>query len=285
MSWYYRELAGDREFRCAECGRKKKVKYVPVSNLCRSCAAEKAAKKRSSLNTLVSIPSPSTIKKTNRDSNIDKTPFKGIPEVENTIVTKAIEKRMRKMAEDEIPLSQAEKRGEAISRWGTLFFWASGYFVARAVSNAFFPYEEFTALFWIVLMAWCFGLPWANMVIVDKIIAKPHAERLMRIHLRIIDLAEERRKRLAESIRFYSSPEWAKIRKQVIEEDGPICSECRKHIKETFDLTVDHKKPRGNYPKLALSRDNLRVLCRKCNSEKGSDDWIDELVQNGELKK
>ena len=41
------------------------------------------------------------------------------------------------------------------------------------------------------------------------------------------------------------------------------------------DVTVDHKKPRSKYPSLALKRDNLRVLCRVCNSRKGAGEWIE----------
>ena len=143
----YRELAGDRTFRCAECGRIKRVKYVPTSNLCRYCAGRKAAEKRRSVpNIPVSL-------------------------ADHLVVTKAVEKRLRKRAEADIPLSKAELTGERISRWGGLVFWASAYFIAHAIS------PEFSGLFWLVLLAWAFGGPLALFYVIDLILAKPKKER------------------------------------------------------------------------------------------------------------
>lgn len=53
------------------------------------------------------------------------------------------------------------------------------------------------------------------------------------------------------------------LAKQVFERDGYRCRECFTHI----DLTVDHIVPesRGG----ATTLDNLRTLCRVCNSRKG----------------
>jgi len=239
---YYRELAGGRVFRCSECGRRKYVKYVPTSNLCRECAAKK--KRR-----------------------VDNIP---VQLKENLIVTKMVERRFTKRAAKEIPLSKAEIIGENISRWGTLFLWVSGYFVARAVSDAIFPSEEWTPLFWFVILAWCFGLPWANMVIIDRILAKPKKERAYKISARIVELAEERKRKIEEAEQFYSSPEWDMLRKQVIKQKGKVCAECGRRITQNSDITVDHIKPRSRYPDLALKIENLRVLCRSCNSAKGN---------------
>ena len=162
---YYSELAGDRVFRCSKCGRRKRVKYVPKSNLCRDCAAKNRRK-------------------------VENTAFQL---EKNLVITRMVERRFKKRAEKEIPPSKAETIGEHISRWGTLFFWVSGYFVARAISDAIFPFEEWTPLFWYVMLAWCFGLPWANMVIIDRILAKPKKERAERIKLKIVELAEDRK--------------------------------------------------------------------------------------------
>jgi 5-methylcytosine-specific restriction endonuclease McrA len=35
-------------------------------------------------------------------------------------------------------------------------------------------------------------------------------------------------------------------------------------------LEVDHVKPRSKYPELALDLDNTQILCRACNSKKGT---------------
>lgn len=88
---------------------------------------------------------------------------------------------------------------------------------------------------------------------------------------RTITLAKERKKRLDETRQFYSSTEWQQVRKQVIQRDGNVCYECGKIIQ--YDITVDHILPRSKYPDLALDVNNLRVLCRRCNSKKGTNDW------------
>jgi len=173
----YRELAGDRKFRCAECGRVKRVKYVPISNLCRRCAARKAAEKRRSVPNI-----PITL-------------------ADNLVVTKAVERRLKKKAEGDMPPTRAEKLGDQISKWSILVFWASAYFVAHAI----FP--ESSGLFWWVLLGWAFGGPLALMHAIDLLLAKPRKERAEQITVRVIDLAETRKRVIEEALRFYSSPE------------------------------------------------------------------------------
>lgn len=179
-------------------------------------------------------------------------------------MTEAVERRLRKKAESDIPPTRADKLGDQISKWSILVFWASAYFIAHAI----FP--EFSGFFWWVLLGWAFGGPLVLMHAIDLLLAKPRKERAGQITARVIELAEARRKVIEEALRFYSSLEWAVIRRQVIEEEGRICAECGKRIKNDFDITVDHKLPRSKYPALALDRENLRVLCRTCNSKKGS---------------
>jgi len=241
----YRELAGERKFRCTDCGRVKRVKYVPVSDLCRRCAARKVAEAKRSV---PSIP---------------------MALAENLVVTKAVEKRLRKKAQSDIPPTRAEKLGDLISEWCILVFWASAYFVSHAI----FP--VYSGLFWWVLLVWAAGGPLAVMYAVDLLLAKPRKERTERIAVRLTELAEARKRVMEEAVRFYSSPEWIVIRKQVIEEEGRVCAECGKRIKNDIDITVDHKRPRSKYPDIALDRENLRVLCRTCNSKKGArlPDW------------
>lgn len=113
---------------------------------------------------------------------------------------------------------------------------------------------------------WLFLLP---AFIVSIVVGTFHEKR---VTLRKLQLAEERKIRLDEMRRFYTSPEWLIIRKQVIREEGSTCSRCKKHIPNKEDVTVDHKLPRSKYPDLALDRKNLCVLCRSCNSKKGDSD-------------
>ena len=153
-----------------------------------------------------------------------------------------------------------------------MFFWITAY----PIANAFYPTSaEFTGMFWLVFFAWALGGGILLMYLGDAIAANPKRERSDNIRARIVELAEERKDRIDEARQFYSSPEWLKIRKQVIEEEGRICARCGNEIKNDEDVTVDHKKPRSKYPSLALKRDNLRVLCRVCNSRKGAGEWIE----------
>jgi len=74
-----------------------------------------------------------------------------------------------------------------------------------------------------------------------------------------------------EISRFYSSSEWAKIRYQVLKEQGRECVVCG----ATKNLTVDHIKPLRKYPELAKDITNLQVMCRLCNRGKGAWDQTD----------
>lgn len=65
---------------------------------------------------------------------------------------------------------------------------------------------------------------------------------------------------------FRSSSRWIKLTAAVKERDGAVCVFCG----ATEDITVDHIKSAKNYPDLIWDMDNLRVLCRPCNSRKGT---------------
>lgn len=68
---------------------------------------------------------------------------------------------------------------------------------------------------------------------------------------------------------------WNEIRKRILERDGEVCGHCG----ATEDLAVDHKLPRSRGG--ADDDENLWVLCRSCNSSKGTktvEEWKPELV-------
>ncbi len=69
---------------------------------------------------------------------------------------------------------------------------------------------------------------------------------------------------------FYGTQEWRRLRDMVISRDGRVCANCKRRIRDDADLTIDHIKPRSQFPELALDPDNLQVLCRGCNSSKGA---------------
>ena len=100
-------------------------------------------------------------------------------------------------------------------------------------------------------------------------------ERMMTVNAHVEELARERKRRIEEAKLFYSSPEWRLIREKVIKQQGSVCQECGQPIKNVFDITVDHIKPRSLFSQEALMLNNLRVLCRSCNSKKG-DNIINE---------
>jgi 5-methylcytosine-specific restriction protein A len=233
----YRELAGDKIFRCKRCGTRKRVKYVPVSDLCRRCALEEVRL---------------------RYHNIP------IELADNLIVTEEVAKRIRKRAHREIPLSKSERIGDALFYWSIPVIFSAAYFVANAIS------EKAVFLYWVPPA--CFA--WLILTrVIDRLMVKPRKERFAIIERKVIEIAEIRKKTIEEALRFYSSPEWIAVRKRVIQEEGRICAECGKIIENDADVTVDHKSPRSKYREKELDRENLRVLCRRCNSSKGAKEF------------
>lgn len=106
------------------------------------------------------------------------------------------------------------------------------------------------------------------LVILSFIIFQSAWER--RVKVKIKELAEVRKQDLDKQQRFYNSPEWKNVRAEVLRENTNICQSCGRKIELANDLTVDHIKPRSKFPKLALDKSNLQVLCRRCNSAKGA---------------
>jgi 5-methylcytosine-specific restriction endonuclease McrA len=70
---------------------------------------------------------------------------------------------------------------------------------------------------------------------------------------------------------FYRSWEWKQVRFQVLKYYGAVCMLCH----SPYDIVVDHIKSRREHPELALSFDNLQVLCDSCNRGKGRYDESD----------
>ena len=168
---------------------------------------------------------------------------------DNVVVTKEVERRLTQKADVSTPLSMLEKILIVIS---IVIF--NGVILISILARPFSA--------WVFI----FLIPVVIFTIIFTII------RLKRVKSRTNQLALERKERLDETRQFYSSPEWNLIRKQIIKESGRVCSECKKYIRNNKDVTVDHIRPRSKYPELALDKQNLRVLCRSCNSRKGDRD-------------
>ncbi len=76
----------------------------------------------------------------------------------------------------------------------------------------------------------------------------------------------------SKQLDFYSTQTWRKLRHKVLERDDNRCACCGASPKHdpNIVLHVDHIKPRSTYPELALSIDNLQVLCAACNLGKSN---------------
>lgn len=61
------------------------------------------------------------------------------------------------------------------------------------------------------------------------------------------------------------SRQWRALRKTILARDGYVCTYCGQDAD-----TVDHVLPIKDHPDLAMSPDNLRSACKRCNSMKGS---------------
>lgn len=71
---------------------------------------------------------------------------------------------------------------------------------------------------------------------------------------------------------FYNSREWLALRYRVLKKYGRRCMCCHR---TDVELHVDHIKPISKFPMLALSEENLQVLCRQCNLGKSNKDMTD----------
>lgn len=74
---------------------------------------------------------------------------------------------------------------------------------------------------------------------------------------------------------FLESYEWRSLRMEVLAKYGPVCMCCGATREDGEKMHVDHIKPRRKRPDLALTFDNLQVLCGTCNQGKGNWDETD----------
>ena len=74
---------------------------------------------------------------------------------------------------------------------------------------------------------------------------------------------------------FLESYDWRQLRMIAIKRYGARCQCCGASPATGAVINVDHIKPRRLFPHLALSLDNLQVLCHDCNHGKGNWDMTD----------
>jgi len=80
---------------------------------------------------------------------------------------------------------------------------------------------------------------------------------------------------------FYETREWREVRYRVLQKFAGHCQCCGRGAAQGVILHVDHIKPRSKFPELALTLENLQVLCEDCNlgkSNKDDTDWRPKLV-------
>lgn len=104
---------------------------------------------------------------------------------------------------------------------------------------------------------------------------KPPYEIKPARHFKTSKKKERRNKRKKKKIsrygndKFYSSPEWRKLRVRVLEKYDCRCMMCGRSPKlHGVVLNVDHIIPRSKRPDLALVFENLQILCGACNHGK-----------------
>lgn len=74
---------------------------------------------------------------------------------------------------------------------------------------------------------------------------------------------------------FYDSWEWDRLSYKTRKAAGWKCMACNATRKEGAKIVCDHIKPIRRYWHLRWDRDNLQVLCNRCNRGKGSWDETD----------
>jgi hypothetical protein len=232
-------------FRCSECGKWRRQREVPSNGVCQYCRATKR-----------------------------KPPNVAVKLSNELVVTSIVHKKLTKIAESDIPKAKILRVDDAISRYIFIPFVVSAIpFGILWFGDLLSSGSQLGALFFVFLVVWCLGPPLLIMLAFNLITRKPCSERRLLVDEKVRQLAERRRLDIEERQRFLASPEWLMLRKKAIAELGRTCAMCKKYIKDEDDITVDHIRPRSKSPDLALSEDNLQILCRKCNSRKGAKDW------------
>ena len=73
-----------------------------------------------------------------------------------------------------------------------------------------------------------------------------------------------------QSPSFLNSQQWKNLRRLAVKVYGRKCMKCGSTPKDPSKTHVDHIKPRKTHPELALSFENLQILCCRCNKDKGN---------------
>ena len=68
-------------------------------------------------------------------------------------------------------------------------------------------------------------------------------------------------------VKFYQWSAWRKLRQQALKRDNYECQTCKRIGKYSKAQNVHHLKEVKQYPKLALTLDNLECICINCHNK------------------
>jgi hypothetical protein len=178
---------------------------------------------------------------------------------DDLIVTENVKKRLQKKANSDIAFSKKYRIAN------TMIYIAYAIFFFPLI-YAIISGNPISGMIWLIcaVIAVTIGL------IFSKISNIEVKKRQKLVKKRFVELAKRRKNEIEEAKRFYASPEWRLLRKQIIDSHKDICRICGKKITEKNDITIDHILPRSKFPKDALEINNMQILCRSCNSSKGN---------------
>jgi hypothetical protein len=80
---------------------------------------------------------------------------------------------------------------------------------------------------------------------------------------------------------FYNTPEWRKLRFEILSRYGAKCFMCGAKP-PSVTIHVDHIKPISKYPELKLEPSNLQLLCESCNL--GKSNYSEEDLRTNGMK-
>lgn len=198
-----------------------------------------------------------------------KPPNENIEVADGIIITRNVHERFKKQARRNIPHIPRTRKMILLKRSAGLCMFT--FLITSLVS--WFTMKSYPKYTLSLLI--CSSVAYVIWHICEHIEGNEYKKHILpkvnaHMNTRLEKLARERQRQIDETNAFYASSEWRLVREQAIREQGRVCQECGKRITDDFDLTVDHIKPRSKFPKLALDKSNLQVLCRRCNSAKGS---------------
>src|SRR4030042_205633 len=222
---------------CNKCGWSGRDWSFKYQGLCSDCYKEWKKEKREALRKL-------------------KPPNDNLEVTKGVVVTRNVKERLLKQSFSDIP----QIKNYELMDWGVI--------LAPLICAILIGFSVYTSN-----LAFIIGVPIIIIIgiLIETTKNKKIKERDDQINTHLKELAIQRKARIEEAKLFYSSSEWRLIRSKVVKKQGKICKVCGQAIKNDYDITVDHIKPRSLYPEESLKLDNLRVLCRSCNSKKGND--------------